>query len=184
VRRALVPATVILLCAGVVALIVFGVLAKSNDTSIDQAVAAGKRPAAPDQGRRLATLDGGRALALRDLRGKVVVVNFWASWCVPCEKEAPALERAQRRLARAGGTVLGVNWNDAMPDARKFVRKQGISYPIVRDVGGGLAKSFGVTGLPETFVVDRSGRIASLQRFYVNDRYLSRALAPLVGSPS
>lgn len=180
----LVPASVIALCAALVALIVFGVAAKSADKSIDQAVAAGERPAAPDQGRRLPALDGPGRTALRDLRGKVVVVNFWASWCVPCEKEAPALERAQRRLARAGGTVLGVNWNDAMPDARKFVRKQGISYPIVRDVGGGLAKSFGVTGLPETFVVDRSGRIASLQRFYVNDRYLSRALAPLVGSPS
>ncbi len=183
-RRAAVPAAVIALCAAVVALIVFGVAAKSPDTSLDQAVAAGDRPAAPAADRRLPALDGAGTKAIRDLRGKVVVLNFWASWCEPCRAEAPALERTQRKLAGAEGTVLGVDWNDAMPDARHFTRQYGITYPVVRDVGGKLAKAYGVTGLPETFVIDRDGRVAALQRFSVNERFLRHVLAPLTPPPA
>jgi cytochrome c biogenesis protein CcmG/thiol:disulfide interchange protein DsbE len=119
-------------------------------------------------------------MSLADLRGKPVVLNFWASWCEPCEDEAPALVRAQRRLERAGGTVLGVTVEDARPDSIAFERRFGMEYPSLRDVGGKLADEYASTSVPETFVIDREGKIVAIQRGSVDDRFLERALAKVL----
>jgi len=184
VRRSVVPALVVAACAALVALLVLGVASKSDDRTLDQAVAGGARPTAPEAGRRLPSLGAGPARSIADLRGRVVVLNFWASWCEPCRAEAPALARAQRRWAGRGVTVLGADWNDAVPDAQRFARRFGLDYPIVRDVGGALAKAYGTNSLPETFVIDRAGRVVALQRFQADARFLDRAIAKAVGSPS
>lgn len=89
-----------------------------------------------------------------DLKGRPVVVNFWASWCIPCREEAPLLERACRRYRDHGVIFLGVNIKDAESDARAFIKEFGITYPNVRDVNQTLVRPFGVLGLPETFFLD------------------------------
>lgn len=102
----------------------------------------------------LALLDGSGVLTDEDLRGKPVVVNFWASWCIPCREEAPLLERTWRAYRDQGVVFLGVNIKDAESDARRFVEEFNITYLMVRDVDQSLTRDFGVKGLPETFFVD------------------------------
>lgn len=178
-RRLLYPALVLALCAGIVALIVFGVARKGDDRGLDSAVARGERPVAPDRSLPMLGAPGERSLAT--YRGKVVVLNFWASWCTPCAAEAPALEKAQARYGPRGVTILGVDWNDTEPDANTFIRRHHLTYPILRDVGGKLARDYGTNGLPETFVIDRQGRVTALQRYQVDSGFLDRTLASLAG---
>ncbi|MDQ3784758.1 MAG: redoxin domain-containing protein [Actinomycetota bacterium] len=102
----------------------------------------------------LPLLDGSGVLADEDLSGKPVVINFWASWCVPCREEAPLLEKTWRAYRDQGVVFLGVNIKDAESDAKRFVKDFGITYPMVRDLGQRLTQDFGVKGLPETFFVD------------------------------
>jgi cytochrome c biogenesis protein CcmG/thiol:disulfide interchange protein DsbE len=98
-------------------------------------------------------------LSLSSLRGKAVVLNFWASWCIPCKEEAPLLESASRRWRSRGVVVLGVDSRDFTGDARRFMRKYHLGYPVVRDGSGSRADSYGVDGYPETFFIDRNGRL-------------------------
>jgi cytochrome c biogenesis protein CcmG, thiol:disulfide interchange protein DsbE len=107
----------------------------------------------------LATLEG-PSLSLDSQRGKVVVVNFWASWCYPtCYEEAPVLERNWRAYRDRGVLVLGVDIQDSVEAGRKFVQGLGLSFPNVRDSAGKVSVEYGVYGVPETFFVDQRGRI-------------------------
>lgn len=109
---------------------------------------------------RLATFDG-RSIALADFRGRVVVLNFWASWCAPCRVEAPALEQTWRRYRDQGLVIIGLNLWDKEADARAFMREFGLTYPNVLDEGGRVAIEYGVAGIPETIVVAADGRISA-----------------------
>jgi cytochrome c biogenesis protein CcmG/thiol:disulfide interchange protein DsbE len=106
----------------------------------------------------LAPLEGGE-LALADARGKIVVLNFWSSWCVPCQEEAPALERAWQGLRDRDVLVVGVNMWEPLSDARRFVRDYRISFPNAPDPNGRLAIELGLTGIPETYIVDARGQV-------------------------
>ncbi|MEA2398145.1 MAG: cytochrome c biosis protein CcmG, thiol:disulfide interchange protein DsbE [Thermoleophilaceae bacterium] len=173
-----IPLAVVGTTVALLALLAYGVLQNSNDTSIDDAVARGQRVASP--ALTLPRLDGGGSLALASLRGQVVVLNFWASWCQPCRDESPLLERWQRRIKPQNATVLGVDLLDLTSDARAFVRQYKLSYPIVRDGPGAHRRDFGVIGYPETLVIDRRGRIAAVLRQPVTEAYLKRTLPPLL----
>jgi cytochrome c biogenesis protein CcmG/thiol:disulfide interchange protein DsbE len=175
VKRNAVPIVAILAAAALVGLLVYGVAQRGENRTLDDAVANGKRPVAPD--RALPMLRGAGQRSLASFKGKPVILNFWASWCEPCRIEAPLLERAQQRLTRAGGTVLGVTFRDASPDSNAFVRKFRLTYPSIRDVDGKLAKEYGTRALPETFVIDRTGRVAALTRGVVDRAFLDEALA-------
>jgi cytochrome c biogenesis protein CcmG/thiol:disulfide interchange protein DsbE len=111
----------------------------------------------------------------------VVLLNVFASWCQPCQAEAPLLERAQRLLMRHDGTVLGVTYLDNSGDSEAFLRQHHLTYPVVRDVSGNFVRSFGVTGVPETFVINRSGRVQALLRSQLDGRWLNQTLPKILG---
>ncbi len=176
-RRRLLPIFATLAGAGLVGLLVYGVTARSASRTLDERVAHDERPAAPDATRALPLLDGRGAGTLAAYRGKVVVLNFWASWCEPCQVEAPLLQRAQAKLARANATVLGVTYLDASPDSHSFVRRYRLTYPNLRDNNGTFSHSYGTDQLPESFVIDRHGRVAAISRGEINQAFLDRAIA-------
>ncbi len=145
--------------AGVAAhlgLLVWKVAFGNEDGAADD-LARGKVVAAPAFSLERLDEDGG--LSMADLRGKAVVVNFWASWCLPCRDEAPVLQETYERYRKQGLVVLGVDVNDFRADARRFMEKYELTYPVVYDGKGSTIGRWGVRGFPETFFVDRSGRL-------------------------
>ncbi len=179
-RRLVVPVAVSVLALALVALLIKGVLLTSDDTSLDQAVARGERPAAPDANARLPLLDGSGERTIAQLGdGRWVVVNFFASWCEPCADEAPLLNELQKRLG-GKGTIVGVSWNDSSEDSREFLREHGVRFPVVRDVDGAVARAYGITGLPETFVIDPDGDVAALKRSQLTDEWIAAEVDPLL----
>jgi len=184
VRRFLLPVLVTVAAVALVGLLVFGVAGQGTDSSIDAALAHGRRPAAPHATEPLPNLGTAGATSLADLRGKVVVLNVFASWCDPCKAEAPVLEQAQRQIAGHDATVLGVTYLDNSSDSQSFVHAEHITYPVVRDVSGTFVRSFGTTGVPETFVIDREGRIAAVRRFQLDTRWLDQTLPSILAGTS
>src|SRR3954463_6109010 len=170
---------VILAAALLVGLLAYGVAARRTDTSIDEATAAGRRIEAP--AARLPLLGRTGEASLADYKGKVVVLNFWASWCKPCTEELPLLEKTQRSLAGKNATVLGANYQDISDPALKFVRRFKLTYPSLRDRDGQFADRYGSRAFPETFVIDRRGRIAAQRRGPVDQQWLDEPLPPLLG---
>ena len=146
----------VLLVAGLLALLAWRVATQGGD-DIDGALARGDRPLAP--AFDLERLDGGGTLSLESLRGKAVVINFWASWCDPCAREADTLDAAWRKYRSRDLVVVGIDTRDFADDARKFARKWGMSYPLVRDVPAKVWTKYEGTGFPETLFVDREGRL-------------------------
>lgn len=99
------------------------------------------------------------AIQLTSFKGKPIVLNFWASWCDPCKHEAPLLEAVWQRVQSQGVVFLGVDYDDTQGDGLAFVQNYGITYRSVMDTDGAVAINYGVTGVPETFFIDRHGMI-------------------------
>jgi cytochrome c biogenesis protein CcmG/thiol:disulfide interchange protein DsbE len=169
---------VILVAAALVGLLSYGVAQQGTDDSIDRAVAEGRRIAAPQ--RALAKLGDAGKSRLADYRGKVVVMNFWASWCKPCVDELPVLEKTHQRIAGDNALVLGVNYKDLSKKALEFKTKFGLTFPLVRDPDGKYAEDFSSRRFPETFVIDRKGQIAAKRRGPVDQAWLDETLPPLL----
>lgn len=171
---------------GVVALVgllAYGLASNEPDRGIERSLARGERPKAPDLD--LPSLSGDGRGSLADYRGRVVVLNFWASWCVPCRQESPLLQRWHSRISeKRRGTVLGVDVLDVSGDARRFARDFRLTYPMLRDGDGDSLGDFGVVAYPETFVIDRRGRIAASRRGPVDERFLRNEVLPLVEEPA
>ncbi len=179
------------------ALLAYGLTTKAANTTLDDALSQGRARAAP--GFRLAMLADGRpgtleatwtraandrTIRLDEFRGVPVVLNFWASWCDPCRGEAGRLERAWQQSRRRGVLFLGLNQQDAREDAGDFLRQFAITFPQVRDPGKETAQAWGVTGIPETFFIDRRGRVVSHVIGVVDDDQLQRGVeAALLGRP-
>jgi cytochrome c biogenesis protein CcmG/thiol:disulfide interchange protein DsbE len=132
----------------------------------------------------LTTFDG-QPVSLEALRGKVVVLNFWASWCNPaCYDEAPVLERGWRAWRDRGVMVVGVDIQDTNEAAQKFIREFGLTFPNGRDTSGRVSIDYGVYGVPETFFIDRRGRIRSKHVGAVTDAIFRTTIEHLLAEPS
>jgi cytochrome c biogenesis protein CcmG/thiol:disulfide interchange protein DsbE len=169
---------VTLAAAALVGLLAYGVVSKGADTTLDEAVAKGQRPAAPLAALPWLQHAGDGSLA--DYRGKVVVLNVWASWCDPCREEVPLLQQTHERIESQGGLVLGVDTQDASANAIGFLRERKATFPSLRDRDRSYGRELGVTGYPETFLIDRSGRIAAMRRFPVTRAWLDEHLPKLL----
>ena len=168
----------ILVAAALVGLMTYGVAQQDPDTSIDEAIVNGERVTAPE--RTLAKLEGGGKGSLEDYRGKVVVMNFWASWCKPCVDELPLLEKTHKRISGEGGLVLGINYKDLSTKALGFKQELDLTFPVLRDPDGRYAEDYSSRAFPETFVIDRKGRVAAKRRGPVDQAWLDETLPPLL----
>jgi cytochrome c biogenesis protein CcmG/thiol:disulfide interchange protein DsbE len=150
-------AAAVLVVALLVGLLAWQVVRTDQGRALGSKVDSGQKPAAP--AFELDELDGSGQVSLADLRGKAVVVNFWASWCAPCKDEAPTLEAAWQKWRDQDVVVVGVDPQDLKSDARGFVERYGITYPVVYDKDQWTWGRYGLSGLPETWFVDRQGRL-------------------------
>lgn len=146
--------------------------------SIGRAIDIRPRPA-PDF---VLTAFDGQRIQLSDYRGQIVVLNFWATWCPPCRVEAPVLQRAAERLESAGVTILGIDVWDDQAAAIEFLKETGVTYPNAEDATRLIPVEFGVTGLPETFVIDRQGVLVRRWMGPLTDDDLDELLAPLLAA--
>ncbi len=173
--------TVIAVCAALVGLLSYGLASSGENTSIDEALAQGERPEVAALEQPLPVLgDGERSGSPADYDGKVVLVNFWASWCDPCREELPLLQRTHERIERQGGLVLGIDSRDLTDDALATVARYDLSFPNLRDRYAVLGREIGAVAYPETLVLDRQGRVAALRRGPVTQAWLDRVLPPLL----
>ncbi len=111
-------------------------------------------------GPRLDAQPGDPPLALSDFRGRPVVLNFWASWCIPCKSEAPVLERYYRRYGHRVA-FLGIDYHDLTSEAKTFVAAHGLTFPILADGSGDVTSRYGISQVPETYVLAASGKIVA-----------------------
>ncbi|MBZ0298414.1 MAG: TlpA family protein disulfide reductase [Anaerolineae bacterium] len=145
------PASIVLLAGLVLFAAVVGMqLAARNST---------QPTSGPAPDFELTTFDGGK-VRLSDLRGRVVVVNFWASWCGPCRDEAPVLQNLWEQYREQGVMLIGVDYADVESDALAFIQEFGITYPNGPDLGTRISEDYHIQGVPETFVIDQEGNVA------------------------
>ena len=124
----------------------------------------------------------GKNLRLRELRGQVVMLNFWATWCGPCREEMPKLEQIYKQYHKAGLTVLGVNIDDSAESAARTARKLGVSFPVLFDSGKQVSRLYKVDAMPSTVIIDRDGIIRHVHRGYrpgYESQYLTEVRALL-----
>jgi cytochrome c biogenesis protein CcmG/thiol:disulfide interchange protein DsbE len=155
----------------VVGLLAFGLLSKGNAK-----IAVGD----PVPDRVLPALPGPGHGSIAEHRGEWVLVNLWASWCIPCRQEAPVLERFYRRNRDRGFTVVGIDVQDNRDDAVAFLREHPATYPQLRSIGDERSSAFGSTGVPENFLVDPRGRLALIWRGPLDEALLRERVAPLI----
>ena len=125
--------------------------------------AAGDGGPAPDF--TLTTQDG-QTVSLSDLRGQVVMINFWATWCGPCRKEMPLLDAIYQRYNRLGFTLLGVNVEEDPSGADEYLAETPVSFPILYDRSNSVSKLYDVNAMPSTVIVDREGNVRFLHKGY------------------
>jgi cytochrome c biogenesis protein CcmG, thiol:disulfide interchange protein DsbE len=183
-RRLLAPVPIAVLgvVVALVALLAYGLASNEPDRAVEDSLARGEREQAP--ALELPRLSGEGEGSLEDYRGQVVVLNFWASWCEPCRAESPLLQRWHERLGERDGTVLGVDVLDVTGDARDFIGEYGLTYPMLRDGEGDTQEPFGIAYFPETFVIDRQGRVAAVRRGPVDERFMREQVVPLLREPA
>jgi cytochrome c biogenesis protein CcmG, thiol:disulfide interchange protein DsbE len=172
-------AAAIALLVALVALFAQSVLQGSATVSAE--LGDGKRPQAPNF--TLPRLNGTGDVSLHSFRGKVVLLNFWASWCAPCREEAPLFNQIQSQYGRRGVAVVGVDSQDFASSARSFARELHVNYTLVHDSSNDVTNRWGVSsGFPVTFVINRQGAVQKVFVTEVTGSMLQQAMRPLLGA--
>ncbi|MBA2615603.1 MAG: TlpA family protein disulfide reductase [Actinobacteria bacterium] len=177
--RILLQAAAVAVVASLVVLLAVEVFSDSKGRNLVSAVRRGETPPAPSL--ELPALEGDKRISLASYRGKAVVLNFWASWCEPCKKETPMLQEAYERYRGEGLVVLGVNAQDFRTDARRFAERYEVTYPLVHDGPGATREAWGLTGFPETWWIDRQGRLVAYVQGQFSARELERNIERALG---
>ena len=131
----------------------------------------------------LPQLDKADTMRLADMRGSVVVVNFWASWCIPCRQEHPVLLQGAQAYIPKGVRFVGIAYNDKPEDSQAWLNELGQSYPSLMDSGAHVAIDYGITGVPETFILDKKGVVAFKKFGPITIEELSQKLDSLLAAP-
>jgi cytochrome c biogenesis protein CcmG/thiol:disulfide interchange protein DsbE len=181
-RRLAVPAVITAVAAAVLAMLAFGISNSGPNNSIAYSVASKDYKIAPDYRTALPVLQGASGnRSLASYRGRVVLLNFFASWCEPCQGEAPVLAQAQKLLAAHGGTVVGVTFQNSPSDALGYLQSYHLTYPVLTDVSGSLASAFGgLTGVPDTYLLNRQGKIVALNTYQITSSWVKNTLPQLL----
>jgi len=168
-------------------LLAYGLATKGESTRVDESLASGDAPLAPSFDlpilapgtlppsleRDLSSAFADGQLSLAELEGTPVMLNFWASWCIPCREEAPLLQDAWGRFGPKGVLFLGLNMQDLTDDARGFLDEFAITYPSVREPSDEIARAYGTTGIPETYFISRRGRVVGHVIGVISERQLA-----------
>ena len=157
-RRILIFVTVSLLNVGLLTLLASQVLTPANQASKTPISPLIGHPA-PDFTLPMLSTRPLPPLHLASLKGKPIMINFWASWCDPCKQEAPLLENTWQRTQSQGIVFIGIDFSDTQSNGLNFLHQYGITYPNVTDTNGAVSINYGITGVPETFFIDRHGVI-------------------------
>jgi cytochrome c biogenesis protein CcmG, thiol:disulfide interchange protein DsbE len=149
----------------------------------DPAAAASPLAGRPAPAFQLEGLNG-PAVDLHELRGQVVVLNFWASWCAECRVEQPALEQTWQRFRDSGVVVVGVDFQDQTSDARRYLAETQTSYPVVYDRDSTTSLAYGLRGVPETFLIDQTGQVVDRVIGPVDEHRLAATIKALLPGKS
>jgi cytochrome c biogenesis protein CcmG/thiol:disulfide interchange protein DsbE len=181
-RRFAVPGAITLVVAALLAVLAFGVSQSGPSNALAAQVSRGQTPVAPNADMRLQLLGSPTRESLKSLRGKIVMVNVFAGWCVACQDEVALLKRAQQMLARHGGELVGVTFQDSSSDALSYMQKYGLHYPVLLDPGDSFVAPYGVNGVPETFVIGRDGRVIAASTYQLTPKWINRTLNRVLGA--
>jgi cytochrome c biogenesis protein CcmG, thiol:disulfide interchange protein DsbE len=177
-RKLAVPGLISLIVVALLALLAFGVANDQDSSSLDAKVASRHYPLAPTPGMKLAVLNSGKSESLASLRGHVVMLDFFAGWCIACQDDASIVASSQRTLEKQGGTVIGVTYDDSSSDAESYMKQYHLKFPVLHDANGNLASAFGVDGVPETFVISAAGKVVEIRRYQLGPKWVPDVLDP------
>jgi cytochrome c biogenesis protein CcmG, thiol:disulfide interchange protein DsbE len=176
-RRFALPGLITLIAAALLAVLAFGVHHSGPSNELASEVSRGQHPAAPDAHMALPVLGSSKSKVLADYRGKIVLLNVFAGWCNACQLEAGLLAKAQKTLAAHGGTILGVTYQDSTSDAESYMSQYHLAFPVLRDPSGDFSSSYGVNGIPETFIIGPTGHVLEACESQLTSQWLKQALS-------
>ena len=175
------PGVISLVVVALLALLAFGVSHNGPSNQLAAQVSRGQTPAAPNAAMPLRLLGSGGKVSLQRWRGKIVMVNVFAGWCVACQQEVAIIKHAQQVLEQHGGEVVGVTYQDSSGDAQSYMQKYGLRYPVLLDPGDNFVAPYGVNGVPETFIIGRRGQVLAARTFQLSSAWMNATLNRVLG---
>ncbi len=183
-RRFVVPGVISLVVVALLAVLAFGVANSPPGNQLAARVSRGQTPVAPNAGMKLQLMGFAQKKSLEQFRGKVVMINVFAGWCVACQQEVSIIKHAQRVLQQHGGEVVGVTYQDSSGDAQSYMQKYGLRYPVLLDPGDNFVSPYGVNGVPETFIIGRNGDVVAARTYQLSNRWMDTTLNRVLGLQS